>query len=164
MNTADFKNKLYDLRPHYSDKYRPMIEAISNKGERTGKGDIAQFGAFYQTFMYACIIGIRLGEPKYFEAGEQTSEFAPMFKWKPIQICDYIIMMMFNRCEQFGYTWMSLENANDENIEKFVRLLEREIEGYANRGFEYLQKKWDEERVKFQSPTIFVDLLLNLGK
>ncbi|MBQ0062085.1 MAG: hypothetical protein KBT15_09995, partial [Bacteroidales bacterium] len=113
---------------------------------------------------YACIIGVRLGEPKYFEPGEHTWEFAPMFKWKPELMRDYIIMMMLNRTNDYGYTWMDLENASDEDIEKFSHLLEKEIEGYANRGFEYLQKKWDEERVKFQNPYIFVDILLNLGK
>lgn len=164
MNSSRFRNKLNDLRPHYSDKYRAMIDAISNKGERTGTGNIAQFGAYYQTFMYACIIGVRLGEPKYFEPGEHTWEFAPMFKWKPELMRDYIIMMMLNRTNDYGYTWMDLENASDEDIEKFSHLLEKEIEGYANRGFEYLQKKWDEERVKFQNPYIFVDILLNLGK
>ena len=86
MNSSKFEEKILDLRPHYSDKYRAMIEAISNKGEKTGTGNIAQFGAFYQTFMYACIIGVRIGRPKYFEAQEATTEFAVMYKWKPTQI------------------------------------------------------------------------------
>ena len=67
MTSSSFRDKLKDLRPHYSDKYRAMIDAISNKGERKGTGNIAQFGAYYQTFMYACIIGVRIGEPKYFD-------------------------------------------------------------------------------------------------
>ena len=137
-------------------------EAISNKGEKTGTGNIAQFGAFYQTFMYACIIGVRLGRPKYFEAQEATTEFAVMYKWKPTQIRDYIIMMMLNRSGSFGYEWIDLENADDEAIAKFLRTLENEIEGYANAGFDYLFKKWQEERISFSSPTVFVDILQNL--
>ena len=139
-----------------------MIEAISNKGEKTGTGNIAQFGAFYQTFMYACIIGVRLGKPKYFEPQEATTEFAVMYKWKPTQIRDYIIMMMLNRSGSFGYEWIDLENANDETIAKFLRSLENEIEGYANAGFDYLYKKWQEERISFSSPTVFVDILQDL--
>ena len=38
----------------------------------------------------------------------------------------------------------------------------REMEGYANAGFEYISSKWEEERVMFSSPTVFVDLLLAL--
>ena len=162
MNSSKLEEKILDLRPHYSDKYRAMIEAISNKGEKTGTGNIAQFGAFYQTFMYACIIGVRLGRPKYFEAQEATTEFAVMYKWKPTQIRDYIIMMMLNRSGSFGYEWIDLENADDETVTNFIRALEKEIEGYANAGFEYLQKKWDEERVFFSSPTVFFDILKDL--
>ena len=162
MNSSKLEEKILELRPHYSDKYRAMIEAISNKGEKTGTGNIAQFGAFYQTFMYACIIGVRLGRPKYFEAQETTTEFAVMYKWKPTQIRDYIIMMMLNRSDSFGYEWIDLENADDEAIAKFLRALENEIEGYANAGFDYLFKKWQEERISFSSPTVFVDILQDL--
>ena len=162
MNSSKLEEKILDLRPHYSDKYRAMIEAISNKGEKTGTGNIAQFGAFYQTFMYACIIGVRLGRPKYFEAQEATTEFAVMYKWKPTQIRDYIIMMMLNRSDSFGYEWIDLENADDEAIAKFLRALENEIEGYANAGFDYLFKKWQEERISFSSSTVFVNILQDL--
>ena len=162
MNSSKLEEKILELRPHYSNKYRAMIEAISNKGEKTGTGDIAQFGAFYQTFMYACIIGVRLGTPKYFDAKETTTEFTVMYKWKPTQIRDYVIMMMLNRSGSFGYEWIDLENANDETIAKFLRSLENEIEGYANAGFDYLYKKWQEERISFSSPTVFVDILQDL--
>lgn len=162
MNSAKFEEKIGDLRPHYGDKYRAMIEAISNKGEKTGTGNIAQFGAFYQTFMYACIIGLRLGKPKYFEPQEPTTEFAVMYKWKPTQIRDFIIMMMLNRSGSFGYNWIDLENADEDAVTKFLRDLEKEIEGYANAGFEYIYKKWEEERISFTSPTVFIDMLQEL--
>lgn len=162
MNSQLLEEKILDLRPHYSDKYRAMIEAISNKGDATGTGNIAQFGAFYQTFMYACIIGVHLGKPKYLEMQEATTEFASMYKWKPTPIRDFIIMMMLNRSNDFGYEWIDLENADDETVTNFIRALEKEIEGYANAGFEYLQKKWDEERVFFSSPTVFFDILKDL--
>ena len=164
MNSAKFEEKIGDLRPHFSDKYRAMIEAISNKGEKTGTGNIAQFGAFYQTFMYACIIGLRLGKPKYFEPQEPTTEFAVMYKWKPTQIRDFIIMMMLNRSGNFGYNWIDLENADEDTVTKFLRDLEKEIEGYANAGFEYIYKKWEEERISFASPTVFIEILLDINK
>ena len=71
-------------------------------------------------------------------------------------------MMMLNRSNDFGYEWIDLENADDETVTNFIRALEKEIEGYANAGFEYLQKKWDEERVFFSSPTVFFDILKDL--
>ena len=163
MNSSEFKDKILELRPHYSEKYRSMIDAISNKLEKTGKGNIAQFGAYYQTYMYACIIGMRLGSPKYLEAGEKSSEFALMQKWKPTNIRDYVIMMLFNRSSNYGYEWLTLENADDEKIAAFLRAFEREMEGYANRGLEYINEKWVNKRVLFESPTIFVEILQGLN-
>lgn len=163
MNSSEFKDKLLELRPRYSEKYRSMIDAISNKLEKTGKGNIAQFGAYYQTYMYACIIGMRLGSPKYFEANESSAEFALMQKWKPTQIRDYIIMMLLNRSDEFGYNWITLENASSEIISDFLRAFVREMEGYANRGLEYINEKWVNERVIFESPTIFVEILQEIG-
>lgn len=162
MNSSTFKDKIQDLRPHYSDRYRSMIDAISNKLEKTGKGNIAQFGAYYQTYMYACIIGMRLGAPKYLEANEKSWEFALMNKWKPTQIRDYVIMMLFNRSNDYGYDWMDLEDANDETIMAFLRAFEREMEGYANRGLEHINNLWVNQRVRFESPTIFVEILQEL--
>lgn len=162
MNSSTFKDKILDLRPHYSDQYRSMIDAISNKLEKTGKGNIAQFGAYYQTYMYACIIGLRLGKPKYLEANEKSSEFALMNKWKPTQIRDYVIMMLFNRSKDYGYDWMDLEDASDETITTFLRSFEHEMEGYANRGLEYINNLWVNQRVRFESPTIFVEILQEL--
>lgn len=162
MNSSTFREKILDLRPHYSDQYRSMIDAISNKLEKTGKGNIAQFGAYYQTYMYACIIGLRLGKPKYLEANEKSWEFALMNKWKPTQIRDYVIMMLFNRSNDYGYDWMDLEDANDETIALFLRAFEREMEGYANRGLEHLNNIWVNQRVRFESPTIFVEILQEL--
>ena len=163
MNSSTFREKIMDLRPHYSDQYRSMIDAISNKLEKTGKGNIAQFGAYYQTYMYACIIGMRLGNPKYLEANEKSWEFALMNKWKPTQIRDYVIMMLFNRSNDYGYDWMDLEDANDEVIASFLRAFEREMEGYANRGLEHINNIWVNQRVRFESPTIFVEILQELG-
>lgn len=162
MNSSTFKDKILDLRPQYSDRYRSMIDAISNKLEKTGKGNIAQFGAYYQTYMYACIIGMRLGAPKYLEANEKSWEFALMNKWKPTQIRDYVIMMLFNRSKDYGYDWMVLEDANDETIMTFLRAFEREMEGYANRGLEHINNLWVNQRVRFESPTIFVEILQEL--
>ena len=162
MNSSTFREKILDLRPHYSDQYRSMIDTISNKLEKTGKGNIAQFGAYYQTYMYACIIGMRLGTPKYLEANEKSWEFALMQKWKPTQIRDYVIMMLFNRSNDYGYDWMDLEDANEETISAFMRTFEREMEGYANRGLEYINNLWVNQRVRFESPTIFVEILQEL--
>lgn len=164
MTHKEFEHKIAELKPHYSGKYRDLILRISNKGEKIGVGSIAQFGPIYQTFMYACIIGIRLGSPKYLEKGEPSHEFAAIDNWKPLKLRDFVLMLIFNRTQDFGYEWMNLEDASYETINNFTTAFNKELEGYANRGFEYLQEKWDNEKVIFNSPQVFVDLLLQLGK
>ena len=129
MNSSTLKDNINDLRPHYSEKFRSMINTISNIGEKTGSGDVAQFGPIYQTFMYACVIGVRLGQPVYLEPKENKYEFAVMSKWKPTPIRDFIVMMMLNSSESYGYKWMDLENADEKTVGEFIRSLEREIEG-----------------------------------
>ena len=73
-------------------------------------------------------------------------------------------MMLLNRSADYGYNWIDLENADDETIAKFLRAFVREMEGYANRGFEYIAEKWEKERVMFSSPTVFVDILKEINK
>lgn len=36
------------------------------------------------------------------------------------------------------------------------------MEGYANAGFEYLQEKFDNEKIEFQDPFVFVNFLEDL--
>ena len=50
-----------------------------------------------------------------------------------------------------------------ETYSGFYRAFVREMEGYANRGFEHIYEKWEKERPLFSQPTIFVQLLQELG-
>lgn len=163
MNSAEFREAILGLHPVYSEKYRSFIETISEKGDKSRVGDIATFGPIYQTYMYACVIGIRLKKKVYLTAEDKrTGEFALIQKWKPIQIRDYVIMTILNRTEDFGYQWIDLENANDDVLHKFLTDFRKEMEAYANAGFQYLYEKWEKERVLFSSPTVFVDILKEL--
>ncbi|MFT4072961.1 MAG: hypothetical protein QM654_13680 [Dysgonamonadaceae bacterium] len=73
-------------------------------------------------------------------------------------------MLLLNKSEKFGFKWVELENTNDEAINPFVAELIRQMEGYANAGFEYLQNKWDNENMKFRNPFVFVNILEELNK
>ena len=99
-------------------------------------------------------------------ANEQKLEFDPIGKWKPAPIRDFIIITLFNRSEQFDsykWSWLYLADSSKENVDNFITALIREMEGYANTGLEYLQKKWDEEKTTlFTLPSVFVDILEDL--
>ena len=58
MNHQDLRDAIFIRKPKYNIKFKPLMERISTKGDTSGKGDFSTFGAFYQTFMYAFIIGL----------------------------------------------------------------------------------------------------------
>lgn len=160
MNTREFNNRIDDLRPVYDEKYRELIERISQKGDATGRGNVSTFGAFYQTFMYAYLIGIRLGEKRPLEG--KGIEFAPMGKWKPVRLKDFVLVTLFNRTQEMGYSWNDLESASADKIDLFLKKMQKELEGYANRGLEYLQNKFEKEKLKFEDPNVFMVFLKEL--
>ena len=164
MNHQELRDAIASRKPKYNVIYKPLMERISIKGDTSGKGDFSTFGAFYQTFMYAYIIGLRLGKKTPLE-GVEKAEFAPIGNWKPAPIRDFILITLLNRTEQFesfSWDWLSLENGAEEHISNFVSMLVREMEAYANSGLEYLQNKWDNENILFTSPFVFAEILQDL--
>lgn len=165
MNHQEFREAIFNRKPKYNLKYKPLMERISVKGDASGKGDFSTFGAFYQTFMYAYIIGLRLGEKKPLKRDDEKVEFAPIGQWKPAPIRDFILITLLNRTEKFenfSWTWLSLENGSEEHVGNFIAMLVREMEAYANYGLSYLQDKWDNENYLFSSPFVFADILSEL--
>ena len=167
MNHQELREAIFGRKPRYSEKFKPLMERISIKGDLTGKGDFSTFGAFYQTFMYAYIIGLRLGKKTPLTNEDKKVEFADISHWKPTPIRDFILMTLLNRTEKFdnfSWNWVSLENSSEENVSNFITMLIREMEAYANTGLIYLQDKWDNEKMLFNSPFVFVDILQELPK
>ena len=163
MDSSQLRDLIGQKRPKYKTHYRALIEGISNKGDSTGKGDFSSFGAFYQTYMYAFILGYKLGKQNFIQANEKSDNFFVFSQWSPISTRDYIVMLLLNKSEDFGFKWIELENAGSEAIDVFVSEFIRQMEGYANAGFEYLQNKWDNENMKFRNPFVFVNILEDLN-
>lgn len=160
MNTREFSKRIDDLRPMYDEKYRGMIEKLSQKGDSTGRGNVSTFGAFYQTYMYAYLIGLRLHEQCPIE--KKGTDFAPIGKWNPVRLKDFIILTLLNRVEEFGYRWTDLETGDSAKMDIFFKRIQKEIEGYANRGLKYLQQKYDTEKIRFEDPNVFMNFLQEL--
>ena len=68
-------------------------------------------------------------------------------------------MLLLNQSEKFGLNWLELENANEETIDNFITELFRQMEGYAKEGFKFLKDKWDNEKIEFRDPFVFVNFL-----
>jgi hypothetical protein len=163
MDSSQLRDLIGQKRPRFKEKYRSLIESISKKGDASGKGDFSSFGAFYQTYMYAIIIGYQLGRQNFIQPNEKTENFFVFSQWSPIPIRDYIIMLLLNKTEDFGFNWVELENASEDAVNAFVSELIRQMEGYANAGFEYLQNKWNNENMKFRNPFVFINFIEELS-
>lgn len=163
MDGSQLRDLIGQKRPRYKEQYRALIDSISKKGDTSGKGDFSSFGAFYQTYMYAIIIGYKLGKQNFIKSNEKTNDFFVFSQWSPTSIRDYIVMLLLNKSEDFGFKWIELEDASAETIDTFVTEFIRQMEGYANAGFEYLQNKWNNENMKFRNPFVFVNLLEELN-
>jgi|LSQX01.1.fsa_nt_gb hypothetical protein len=162
MDGTQLRDLIGQKRPRYKEQYKALIDRISKKGDASGKGDFSSFGAYYQTYMYAFIIGYKLGKQNFILPNEDSNYFFVFSQWSPIAIRDYIVMLLLNKSEDFGFKWIELEDASIEVIESFVAELIRQMEGYANAGFEYLQEKWDNENMIFRNPFVFVKILEEL--
>lgn len=160
MNAVQFRELINALRPMYDEQYNPLMEKISKKGDSSGKGNVSTFGAFYQTYMYAFLLGLRLGEKK--PAEHKGRDFAQIGMWKPGPLKDFILLALFNRTSEMGYSWMDLDGAKHDEIEQFLKVFQKEMEGYANRGLAYLQDKFDNEKYLFEDPNVFMNLLMEL--
>lgn len=164
MNHQELRDIICSRKPRYNTAFKPLMERISTKGDTSGKGDFSTFGAFYQTFMYAYIIGLRLNKKTPLDCSDK-SDFAPIGNWKPSPIRDFILITLLNRSESFesgSWNWLGLENGAEEHINLFVTMLVREMEAYANTGLIYLQEKWDKEQILFTSPFVFANILQEL--
>lgn len=164
MDGIELRELIGQKRPRYKEKYKNLIENISIKGDASGKGGFSSFGAFYQTYMYAFIVGYKLQKKIFIEKNEASRDFFVFSQWNPIAIRDYIVMLLLNESEEYGFSWIELEDAGTETINAFVTEFIRQLEGYANAGLDYLQNKWDNNNMLFRSPFVFVRILEELNQ
>lgn len=159
MNSQDFRQEIEIKKPKYLEKYAPLMDAISNKGT-TGGGDYIKFGPFFQTYMYAFMIGYQLGECAPITGLGASRDFAPINHWKPSDLVDYILMLLLTETEEkLGFSWAQLEDMSDEECKATASSIIRRMEGYANTGLNYIQDKFDNAKEEFRSPYVFINLL-----
>lgn len=163
MNSHEFRQEIESRKPRYLAIYQSFIETISIKGSKNG-GDYIKFGAYYQTYMYAFMIGYKMGQCTPIAGGGETKDFAPIVNWKPIDLVNYILMLIFSEDrDKIGFSWIELEDMSDEECKSSITTIVRRIEGYANTGFEYLYKRFTESKNEFSDPFVYTNILRELS-
>ena len=159
MNAQEFRQEIEIKKPRYLAKYFDLMQTISTKGA-TGGGDYIKFGAFFQTYMYAFMIGYHIGECNQIAGAGETKDFAPISHWKPSDMADYILMLVLSEpIEKLGFEWSELEDMSDDQCREAVSNIIRRIEGYANTGLNFIQSKFNNEKDEFRSPQVFLNFL-----
>lgn len=158
MKNDNLKEKIEQLRPRYSEQYREMIEELSTKGDSSQRGDFARFGPFYQIYMYAFVIGARLG--KMTPCKGKTHDFLAIRDWKPISVRNFTLLMLINRTKE---SWDIFNEDNEEQTTKFTNTLRKNMEEYANTGLAYIANLWEENRDLFSNPWVFFNILIELN-
>lgn len=164
MTSQDFRLEIEIKKPRYLSKYSSLIDTISNKGAITG-GDYIQFGAFYQTYMYAFMIGYKLGECNPIAGEGEQKDFAPISNWKPNDMVDYILMLVLSEPEEkLGFKWIELDSMDDTMAKQAASSIIRIIEGYANTGLNYIQEKFDKHKDEFSDAFVFANMLREVSE
>ena len=93
MDGQILRDRIGQKRVNYNKKYDELIRAISKVGASSQKGEFSSFGPIYETFMYAFIVGYKIGKPIPLEAGERTG-FNDFVDFKPTPFRDFVLMLL----------------------------------------------------------------------
>lgn len=113
--------------------------------------------------MYAFMIGFRRKECIPLSETSEKTDFADISHWKPIEMVDYILMLVLSEpSEKLGFTWAGLETMDDDHCKLAVSSIISRIEGYANAGLNYIQSKYINNKEEFRDPFVFVNMLKDI--
>jgi hypothetical protein len=164
MNSQDFSQEIETRKPRFLTKFNTLVDAISNKQSMKG-GDFIQFGPYFQTYMYAFMIGYQIGCCNVITGSGEAKDFAPISVWRPSVLVDYILMLILSEPEdKLGFKWIQLESADEDQMKQWVSNMVRRIEGYANTGLDYIDQKYNNNKEEFTDPFVFVNLLREVSK
>ena len=156
MTSQEFKSNLLIKRPRYANSRIPVLEILANKGSRTS--EYSQFGPIYEIYIYAFMLGLKKDLKLPLPPRDLTTDFIELGKWKrDSSLVDFLLMVIFNRNEEIGFDWNTLEDMEDNELNNVVSKIINFIEEYANGGLEYLHTLLDKGELE-NSHYMFIDL------
>ncbi len=158
MDSQDFRDSILNKRPRYAKARIPLLEALANKGNKNS--EFSQFGPIYEIYIYAFILGIKKGLKLELPPSNLTTDFNPIGQWKrDSKLVDFLLMVVFTRCEEIGFNWNDLEDMEDSELNSVIKNIISFIESYANGGLDFLQKEYENDRLE-NDQYMFVNLLV----
>jgi len=157
--------RLKEREPEYLERYHEMI--LSFTMEQGGKLGTATesasweqgkyFTRRYEIYMYAALLGLKKDYRIEIPRGTDKRKFIKIGSWQPSEIADYIIMGLFAKSD---IDLKTLEDMEEDEVEKELTKLRSLLEEYANGGFDLIRAKKEEDPAFFsENENCFLDLL-----
>lgn len=157
MDSQDFRDSILNKRPRYAKTRIPLLEALANKGNKTS--EFSQFGPIYEIYIYAFVLGLKKDLKLELPPSNLTTDFNPIGQWKrDSKLVDFLLMIVFTRCEEIGFNWNELEDMEEAELNSVIKNIITFIESYANGGLEFLQNEFENDRLE-NDQYMFVNLL-----
>lgn len=158
-------NRLKGTAPQYLNTYKELIARFTlaqggtagtaTEQERWSQGKY--FSTQYEIYMYATVLGLKRGYKIPLTAGVEKSKFIELRAWQPVDVADYIIMGIIAESDVDLNT---VEEMEEKEIDGIVGKLRREIEEYANGGFDIINSKLNDDAMFFENnENCFLDLI-----
>lgn len=159
----NFLEEIFKKEPKFDKNYTSFIDTYTVK--RGGKiGSVSEkdranegrlFSYKYEIYMYACFIGLKYD--CYIPLDNNGEKFRNIENWKPNTIRDYLIMSILAKGD---YDLFDLESLNEKELLIKINEIVKDIESYANGGFDVLFSKTQDDPDYFvEDEFAFVELL-----
>lgn len=162
----DLLDRIKTRAPEYDENYYEFIlDFTIEQGSKAGRSTEEEkwergkyFSTRYEMFMYATLLGLRRDYSLSIDReNTETKKFIKMDSWKPEYIADYIIMGILGVGD---YDLFELEKMEEMEVENKITEIKKDIEDYANGGFDVIRSKAEEDENFFvENENSFIDLL-----
>lgn len=159
MNAQEFRSNLLIKRPRHAKSRISLFEALANKGNINS--DYSQFGPYYELYIYAFTLGLKMNLKLDLPDRRQTQDFGNgLGDWKRgTGLVDFLLMVVFSRADEIGFNWNELEDMEEKELNEVISNIISFIESYANGGLKYLDDLRMENKLD-NTHYMFIDLML----
>jgi hypothetical protein len=156
MTSSEFREMILIKAPKYSVSLEHLFEKLANK---QGKGEFSQFGPYYELYVYAFYLGLKIGSRIELPSGSNAKKFVEIAGWKSSSpLIDFLLLTIFSKSDEIGFDWNELEDMEERDLAEIVRKIITFIEEYAYGGLDHIKNKFDNGQLD-NSQYLFVDLL-----
>jgi hypothetical protein len=151
--------KFGKLNPGYLSEFKKFIESHSQFGgggvdEKYIKAK--SFSSAYEFYIYSFFIGLYQKERFDFSIEDKLTTFWEVENWKPKPLVDTLLACAIAESD---FNMVEIEHMDDNQVARQIKLVQREIEAYANGGLRFLQKEFTENPELYEDDMYFIKLL-----